>query len=46
VLFAALVIAPDVATVGLLDFARFGELVESGRKATRRAIETGGLDAL
>ena len=30
--FASLVIAPDVGTVGLLDFARFAELVESGRR--------------
>ena len=33
--FARVVVAPDVAAVGLLEFARFDSIVEAGRRAAR-----------
>lgn len=38
---AETVIAPDVGSVGLLDFFRFDELVAAGRRAAREALDAG-----
>jgi predicted acylesterase/phospholipase RssA len=42
---ADLVIAPDVGRVGLLEFDRFDELVEAGRRAAREALESVSIPA-
>jgi predicted acylesterase/phospholipase RssA len=40
---ADVVIVPNVGRVGLLEFTRFDELVEAGRRAARDLIESGGI---
>ncbi|MGZ6977474.1 MAG: patatin-like phospholipase family protein [Acidimicrobiia bacterium] len=40
---ASAVIEPEVGKVGLLDFTRFDEIVEAGRRAARLALEAGTL---
>jgi NTE family protein len=40
---AAAVIEPAVGKVGLLEFGRFDEIVEAGRRAARAALEAGTL---
>jgi predicted acylesterase/phospholipase RssA len=36
---ASVVVTPDVADIGLMDFARFDQAVTAGRTAARRALD-------